>query len=257
MFERKLYLMQDIENKEKDEQEIEFIDYDEKTVENIAFSDDVVDFESLNKPEENKGKRIWLEIWSYIKMLAAAAVLAIVINTFIIINANVPTGSMENTIMTGSRIIGSRLSYIFSGPERGDIAVFKYPLDESINYVKRVIGLPGETVKIIDGEVYIYKDGNVVEGPLKEPYLKEEWTRNNTGYTFEVPEDCYLMLGDNRNWSADAREWKKIVEANPEKYGNDLDIIYVKKDNLVGKVFFIYWHDGLNLDWIDGQDVEY
>ena len=119
----------------------------------------------------------------------------------------VPTGSMENTIQPGDRLLGLRLTYLFSDPQRGDIAVFRYPVDEALgkktNYIKRIIGLPGETVEIRQGKIYI--DGS--DTPLEEDYLKEEWTVKNDGFTFEVPDDCYLMLGDNRNNSSDARYW--------------------------------------------------
>ena len=238
------------------EDDIEFVDYSDNTIESIDFSSDIdvrMLGEGIEFDNESKGKKILKEIFSYIKMGVIALLLALFINTFVLINANVPTGSMENTIMAHSRIIGSRLSYIFSGPERGDIAVFKFPLDEEMNYVKRVIGLPGETVKIINSQIYIYKDGKLVEGPLDEPYIKEEWTQNNDGYVFEVPEDSYLMLGDNRNLSADARKWyDDLLSA-----GKDTDIIYVHKDKIIGKVYFIYWYDGVHLDWVDGQDVNY
>ena len=76
--------------------------------------------------------------------LLAAFVLALVLKNYVIINATVPTGSMENTIEPGDDLFGFRLAYKFSEPERGDIVIFKFPDDESQKYVKRVIGLPGE-----------------------------------------------------------------------------------------------------------------
>lgn len=125
------------------------------------------------------------------------------LKNYVIINADVPTGSMENTIIPGDRLIGNRLAYLKDDPERGDIVIFRYPDDEESLYVKRVIGLPGETVDITDGKIYI--DGN--EEPLEEDYLKETWTVATGDYHFEIPEDAYLMLGDNRNDSWDARYW--------------------------------------------------
>ena len=109
---------------------------------------------------------------------------------------------------------------------RGDIVIFRYPDNEEELYVKRVIGLPGETVDIRDG--YIYIDG--ADTPLDEDYLKEDWTVATGNYHFEVPEDSYLMLGDNRNDSWDARYW-----TNP----------YVREDKILGKAAVIYWpvHD--------------
>ena len=77
--------------------------------------------------------------------------------------------------MTGDRLFGFRLSYLMEDPKRGDIVIFKYPDNESINYIKRIIGLPGETVTIKDSKVYI----NDSTTPLKEDYLKEEWVIAN------------------------------------------------------------------------------
>lgn len=160
------------------------------------------------------------ELLSWVLTFAVAIVAALFIKYCLIINADVPTGSMENTIMPGDRLIGNRLAYLKEGPQRGDIVVFHYPDNEKELFVKRVIGLPGESVHIEDAKVYI--DG--VE--LEEPYLKEEWTIATGTYDFEVPEDCYLMLGDNRNNSKDARYWENK---------------YVNIDKILGKALFIYW----------------
>ena len=96
------------------------------------------------------------EVVSWVKTIVLAIAIALFISFVVIVNATVPTGSMENTIMAGDRVIALRLSYMFGSPERGDVAIFKYPdapEGETILYVKRVIGLPGETVEIKDGEV--------------------------------------------------------------------------------------------------------
>ena len=113
--------------------------------------------------------------------------------------------------MPGDRLIGNRLAFLKDTPERGDVVIFHYPDDEEELYVKRVIGLPGEEVRIDDGKIYI--DGS--ETPLEEDYLKEEWTVATGPYLFEVPDDCYLVLGDNRNDSWDARYWdNKYVKSS-------------------------------------------
>lgn len=174
---------------------------------------------SEEKKEKNSSFR---EIMSWVLNFAIALGIALLIKNFLIINADVPTGSMENTIMPGDRFIGNRLAYIKNGPERGDIIVLKYPDNEDEIYVKRVIGLPGETVQILDGKIYI--DGS--SEPLEEDYLKEEWTVATGPYTFEVPEGSYFVMGDNRNDSWDARYWKNT---------------YVAKDKILGKALFLYW----------------
>ena len=141
------------------------------------------------------------EVLSWVKTIVFALVLAFLINTFVIVNAEVPTGSMENTIMPGDRLIAFRLSYTFGEPERGDIAVFKYPDDPEVLYVKRVIGLPGETVEVIDGKVYI--DGSASD--IADQYVKGAPAGDFGPYV--VPEDSYFMMGDNRNNSLDSRYW--------------------------------------------------
>lgn len=176
------------------------------------------------KREERKEKEVSKEgeLLSWALTIAVAVVAALLINRFLLINAEIPSGSMENTIMTGDRLMGFRLSYLFSEPKRGDIIIFRYPDDESKNYVKRVIGCPGETVTIKNGEVYI----DNAASPLSEDYLKEEWVVATGPYTFEVPKNAYLVLGDNRNNSWDARYWNNT---------------YVYKDKILGKALFRYW----------------
>lgn len=102
-----------------------------------------------------KKKNIKKEILSYVKIFVIAIAVAIICNTTLIVNATIPSESMEDTIQIGDRIIGFRLSYKIDDPQRGDIIIFKYPDDESQIFIKRIIGLPGETVQIIDGKVYI------------------------------------------------------------------------------------------------------
>ncbi len=118
------------------------------------------------------------EIISWVQIIVAAVVIAWVLNTFIIANSYVPTGSMIPIIQSGSRVIGSRLSYLFGDPERGDVVIFRYPDDpeQKTFYVKRVIGLPGDTVTIKDGQVYI----NDSETPLDESYLAEPMQERET-----------------------------------------------------------------------------
>lgn len=162
------------------------------------------------------------EVISWFITIAFAVIAALFIKNYVIINANIPSGSMENTIMTGDRLFGFRLAYRQKSPERGDIIIFKFPDDEEENYVKRVIGLPGESVIISEGKIYI--DGSPV--PLEEDYLKEEWTVATGPYSFEIPEDSYLVLGDNRNNSFDARYWEHT---------------YVTEDEILGKAMFRYY----------------
>ena len=171
--------------------------------------------------KEKKQGGLGKEIFEWVKIVVSAALIAFVLNTFIIANSEVPSGSMENTIMTGDRVIGSRLSYRFEDPKRGDIAIFRFPDNEKIYYVKRIIGLPGETVDIVDGKVYI----NGSDEPLDEPYIREPMIPEAPMH-FEVPENSYFMMGDNRNYSMDARRWENT---------------YVKREKIIAKVLFRYF----------------
>ena len=121
--------------------------------------------------EDEQKRNARKEVFSWVRMFVTVIVVVFVLTHFIIINAKVPSGSMENTIMTHDRLIGFRFAYWFDEPQRGDIILFEYPVDEKQTYIKRVIGLPGETVEIRDGHIYI--DGS--EKPLEEDYLKETW----------------------------------------------------------------------------------
>lgn len=178
--------------------------------------------EQTQEKEKEKKPSAIREVLSWVATLVIAFGLAMLLKNYVIINATVPTGSMEHTIEPGDDLFGLRVAYQFSEPQRGDIVIFKFPDDETQKYVKRVIGLPGEKVTIEDGKIYI-NDATV---PLKEDYLKETWTEATGPFEFEVPEDSYLMLGDNRNDSYDARYW---------------DHTYVSKDKIIGKAYFIYY----------------
>ncbi|MBO6148719.1 MAG: signal peptidase I [Lachnospiraceae bacterium] len=163
-------------------------------------------------------KKIGREILEWIGVIGTAVLVSLFVNFFIIVNATVPSSSMEKTIMTNDRVIGLRLAYNNNDPERGDIVIFKFPDDEDILYIKRIIGMPGETVEIHDSTVYI--DGE----PLAEPYLSV--VTEGTYGPYVVPEGHYFMLGDNRNNSADSRYWKNT---------------FLSRDKIVGKAVCRYW----------------
>lgn len=191
------------------------------------------------KRRKKKRRKVLVSVWSNVQIVLWALIIAFVLCEFIIVNAVVPTGSMEDTVLSGSRVIGFRLSYVLEDPQRGDIVIFRYPVDEDTLYLKRIIGLPGETVEIRDGGIYI--DGS--DSPLEEDYLPEEWVVGNDGYTFTVPEGCYLMLGDNRNVSLDARYWAaKAVEAGLADTEEEAQsYTYVAKNKILAKAVFVYW----------------
>jgi len=170
--------------------------------------------------EQNKSvnKERLQKILSWVETLVTAVVIAVVLNCFVIVNAVIPTGSMISTINIGDRVIANRLAYLFDEAQRGDIIVFEAPDDPDTLYVKRIIGLPGDTVVIKDKEVLI--NGQ----PLRETYIFEE-TLGDWG-PYIVPQNSYFCMGDNRNASADSRYWQNT---------------YVPKDNIKGKVVFRYY----------------
>lgn len=187
------------------------------------------------KQEKKEAKRVkeankttFQIVMEYVRVILIGAVIAFLLCRFVIVNAEVPTASMVPTINVHDRMIGLRLTYYFSDPQRGDVAIFKCPAEgEEYDklYVKRVIGLPGETVTIDAGQVIITTaDGDTFY--LEEDYLNEvpraELNVNNHVYT--LGDDEYFMMGDNRNNSIDSRYW-----------GN------VSRDRFVAKVLFKYW----------------
>jgi len=179
------------------------------------------------KPEMNetqtdmpRGQMIRKEIFSWIRVLLFAAVAAFVINNVLIVNAQVPTGSMRDTIAVQSRLVAFRLSYTFSEPERFDVIVFRFPEDESELHVKRIIGMPGDTVDIINGQIFI----NQGIAPLDEWYLPEPPREQNM--SFQVPADHFFVMGDNRNYSLDSRGW-----SNP----------FLPRENILGRAAFTYF----------------
>ena len=154
---------------------------------------------SREKADKEEKKGFKREALSWVICIVVTILLTEFILNFVIINANIPSGSMENTIMTNDKLIALRTSYWFKDPKRGDIIIFKYPEDEREWYINRVIALPGETVQVKDGKVYI----NGSSKPLSEPYIKEEPVEDFGPYT--VPKNGYFVMGDNREVSLDSR----------------------------------------------------
>ena len=209
-------------------------------------------------------------IREYFKSICIALFAAMLIKIFVIESYAIPTGSMKNTLLVGDVLMANKFVYgvrtpnripivdfeipyfklpAFRQPQRGDIVIFKYPKDDKLNYVKRCIALPGQTVEIKHGDVYV--DGKI-EGRtefLKRAYDAEEGTSfsyyqvtldNGATYTIrhfenfnsdaehwgpvKVPEGHYFMMGDNRDNSADSRFWG-----------------FLPAENILGKPLIIYF----------------
>lgn len=164
-----------------------------------------------------KEARSFLE--EMIGVIAVAFILAMVLRNYGFEGREIPTASMAQTVQVNDRVWVNRFIYYIKEPQRGDVVMFHPP--KSINsptpYLKRVIGLPGETVEMKDHRVYI--NGKA----LVEPYVAQP-----LDYTFGpviVPKGCLLVLGDNRNNSYDSHEWNE----------------WLTEDRLMGKAINIYW----------------
>lgn len=181
------------------------------------------------------------EFISYIKSLAIALLMALVLKHFVIEAYRIPTGSMEDTILVGDFLLANKFIYGvsvpftniripgFEDPEQGDIVIFKFPLDPSLNYVKRCIAGPGQVVEIRDKQVYV--DGKLYQDDEFTKYSDREIAdpsspqalRDNFG-PFRVPSGQYFMMGDNRDNSYDSRFWGCVPE-----------------ENVLGRALFIHW----------------
>lgn len=137
--------------------------------------------------------------WKWLFIPAAALLAAVLLNSFCIVCAIVPSASMEDTVKAGSLVVASRLSYYKKSPARGDVILFCHEELGTSFIMKRIVGLPGETVEIYSGQVYI--DGT----SLSESYVKG---KTSDFGPVVVPEDHYFVLGDNREHSYDARFWE-------------------------------------------------
>lgn len=154
----------------------------------------------------------------WIPTLAYALVFAIILRSYAVASFFIPSGSMEPTLMVHDLLIADKLSYKVVGhdPQRGEVMIFQYPRERKVDYIKRVIGLPGETVEVREGTVYINNE------PLSEEYIAEKPLRDFGPE--EIPPGEYFMMGDNRNHSSDSRVWGTV----PRSY-------------FEGRALFVFW----------------
>jgi signal peptidase I len=154
-----------------------------------------------------------------ISVIIIAFVLAMILRNYVIEGREIPTGSMLPTVQLNDRVWVNRFIYRFQEPQRGDVVMFKPPetIKSATPYLKRVIGLPGETVEMKNQKVYI--NGRA----LVEPYVAEPLDYEYGPVV--VPNDCILVLGDNRNNSYDSHEWNA----------------WLTEDRLMGKAIAVYW----------------
>ncbi|MBI3627731.1 MAG: signal peptidase I [Candidatus Sungbacteria bacterium] len=161
------------------------------------------------EPEEaaSNGKSVVREAWDFVKILIVAVVIVIPIRYFVAQPFIVKGASMEPNFQESNYLIIDELSYHLHAPARGDVVVFKFPLDESQYFIKRVIGLPGETVTIAGGKVFITEPGSRVPKELGEPYLPKGLSTISDLTSITLGPDQYFVMGDNRTFSLDSRKW--------------------------------------------------
>jgi len=136
-------------------------------------------------------------------------VITVGIRTYFLSPYKIPTDTMSPTILKGDRILVNKWIYRFENPKRGDVIIFEYPLGRKKDFIKRVVGLPGERIKIEDGHVFI--NGTALNTPLIpiDRYYsnRDDWAYGKKGQTIEIPNDSYFVLGDNSAQSSDSRNW--------------------------------------------------
>ena len=180
----------------------------------------------MNSQENDAPSKAWRSLRENLILITIALVLAFFIRTFIAEPRYIPSDSMLPTLETGDRLVIEKISYRFTSPKFGDIVVFQPPPElqrrgysQDQAFIKRIIGTPGDTLKIDDGKVYL--NGNV----LQEDYIKEPPLQ--AFQLVRVPQNQYFMMGDNRNDSNDSRYWG-----------------FLPKKNMIGKAIFRFWPPG-------------
>jgi len=215
---------------------------------------------TAQSPKNKKGARVR----EYLESLAVTVILALFGTTFVLQAFKIPSSSMEDTLLIGDHLLVNKFAYAdvpwagqgllpYRGVRRGDIIVFKYPQPPHQHFVKRVIGLPGERLRIVNRQVFI--NGKPLEEAYKihrdqftSPSFRDNFPPLNAFFTHEmvsgwlalvrqytsgdelvIPPNKYFVMGDNRDRSADSRYWG-----------------FIDRDNIVGRPLLIYWSFGGN-----------
>lgn len=174
-------------------------------------------------------KRLWDFFVDTLETIAVALSLFVVIYATAAQPHKVQGESMMPNFQNGNFLLTDKVSYRFHEPKRGDVVVFHYPNDRRYDYIKRVIGLPGEKIKIEDNQITIYNEEHPDGFVLDEPYIPDTMTTlgkkfASPGKIVPIPQGEYFVVGDNREASSDSREWGPVG-----------------MDDVVGRAFFVYW----------------
>jgi signal peptidase I len=173
---------------------------------------------TLSAPRAESRPRVWRAVWELLHDLSVAVLFCFFLITFVAQAFRVQGTSMLPLLEDGERIIVNKFVYRFHPIERGDVVVFWYPRDPSVSFIKRVVGLPGDTLEVRAGEVYV--NGR----PVPEEYILPRFRDDETYPAVEVKKGYYYVMGDHRNSSNDSRSWGEV----PEKY-------------IYGRAVFRFW----------------
>ncbi len=194
--------------------------------------EEIAALQSEQQPTEEKPKTNWL--WNFAKEWVPSILIALalwfLLSSYVIQSVRIPTGSMRETIVEEDRVMILKFLH-FDTLERGDIIVFYPPVKgkEDVPYIKRLIGVPGDKVVVKDGALYL--NGKKQD----EPYVRDSYINYSADFG-TVPEGKYLMLGDNRNQSADASTY-----ATQSSGSNNWYTYYVDEDQVIGKALFRFY----------------
>ena len=159
------------------------------------------------------GQQVKEFIIELVKVVVISLAIIIPVRYFLIQPFYVKGASMEPTFYDHEYLIINEISYRFDQPDRGEVVVFKYPRDEKQYFIKRIVGLPGETIEIKDGKVYIYNKENPVGVELNEDFYLSEQVRTEGEKITILPDGEYFVLGDNRKSSLDSRNFGSLPES--------------------------------------------
>jgi signal peptidase I len=176
------------------------------------------------KPQKTgKSSEVWDFIWETIKLVVISLAIIIPIRYYLVQPFFVKGASMEANFHDGDYLLVDELSYRLTAPGRGDVIVFRYPENPSQFYIKRIIGLPGETVEIKDNTVTIYNSASPTGMVLKEGYLAD-YQQTMGDERVKLGDNEYFVMGDNRLQSSDSRRWGSV-----------------NKNLIIGRAFIRLW----------------
>lgn len=168
-------------------------------------------------------KSFFFAAWEILEVVIIAVLVVLGVRALLVQPFLVSGSSMEPTFQNGDYILINEISYRFRAPERGEVVVFRFPQNESVFYIKRIIGLPGERVVVKNGEIKIFNQNHPEGFSLGENYLSIPM-RKTDEKNISLKDGEYFMMGDNRNASSDSRQWGPA-----------------KKSEIIGEVWMRLW----------------